>query len=64
MFARRLEMQNNKYKKLPAGIGWLGSLEHMNLRHNLFKSLPGAQLNQSLHLHDSFFLLRGPHSMR
>ena len=37
---RRLEMQNNKYKKLPAGVGWLGELEYMNLRHNLFKSLP------------------------
>jgi len=43
--ARRLEMQNNKYKKLPAGIGWLGEMEYMNLRHNLFKSLPGTICN-------------------
>jgi len=46
-FARRLEMQNNKYKKLPAGVGRLGELEYMNLRHNLFKSLPGTICNLS-----------------
>ena len=45
IYARRLDMQNNKYKKLPAGIGWLGSLERMNLRHNLFKSLPRTICN-------------------
>jgi len=45
LHARRLEMQNNRYKKVPAGVGWLTELEHVDLRHNLFKSLPGTICN-------------------
>jgi len=40
--ARRVDMRNNKYKKLPGGMGWLTEIEYLNLRHNLFKSLPGS----------------------
>lgn len=42
LFARRLDMRNNKYKKLPGSIAWLTGLEYVNLRHNLFKSIPGT----------------------
>lgn len=44
-FARRLELPNNKLKKLPGQFAWLTELETIDVRHNLFKSLPNTICN-------------------